>query len=139
MATEDDEMLENINVLPTPRIDRLIRKAFLGKRVSAGTSVYATAALEHVFAEIVRAAEGKRSHMKRGPKAIDRRILVAAIRTDPSLSRLFRGYTFAPEKAIKIKKEVLLTKADKSAAMEKREANKSKKAELAAVPAVDED
>jgi hypothetical protein len=145
MATEteatvqEEEMQVAHSVFPTPRIDRAIRKAFGGKRVSSGSAVYATAALEFIFSEIVRAAEEKRAGIRKGPKAIDRKILVAAVRTNPSLGKLFRSYTFAADKSIKIKKSTLLTKADKEAEAKKREEAKAKKDGKAAVPAVDED
>jgi histone H3/H4 len=126
-------------VLPVPRIDRAIRKAFAGKRVSAGSAVYATAALEAIFAEVVRAAEEKRAGIRKGPKSIDRKILVAAVRTNPTLGKLFRSYTFAPDKSIRVKRDLLLTKADKEAAQKKRAEAKAKKDGKAAVPAVDED
>lgn len=116
-----------------------MRKYFAGKRVSAGTSVYAAAALEAIFAEIVRSADEKRTSSKGRIKRIDRKMLIAAVRSNPGLARLFRNYAFAPESAIKIKREALMTKADKEVAMKKRESEKAEKKEKASVPAVDEE
>ena len=135
----DIETVSKKSTLPTPRIDRAMRKHFAGKRVSAGSSIYATAALEAIFFEIVRAADEKRTLAKGRIKRIDRKMLISAVRSNPGLARLFRNYAFAPESAIKIKKEALLTKADKEVAMKKRESEKKEKKEKAAVPAVDEE
>ena len=126
-------------ILPTPRIDRCIRKAFPGKRVSSGSAVYATAVLEHIFNEVVRSAEAKRSALRKAPKAIDRKMLIAAVRTNPALGKLFRSYTFAANNSIKVKKSALLSKADRDLESKKREDAKTKKKEKQAVPAVDED
>jgi len=145
MATEteatvqDEDVKAPHSVFPTPRIDRTIRKAFGGKRVSSGSAVYATAALESIFSEIIRAAEEKRVGIRKAPKSIDRKILIAAVRTNPNLGKLFRSYTFAADKSIKIKKFTLLTKADKEVESKKREEVRTKKNKKAAVPAVDED
>ena len=145
MATETEPTVQEEDVqvkhsiLPIPRIDRSIRKAFAGKRVSSGSAVYATAALESIFSAVVQAAEEKRAGIRKGPKSIDRKILIAAVRTNPTIGKLFRSYTFVADKAIKIKKSTLLTKADKEAEAKKREEAKAKKDGKAAVPAVDED
>jgi len=130
---------KNASILSIPRIDRAIRKAFPSKRVSAGSAVYATAAIELILNEVVYSAENKRVGIKRGPKAIDRKILIAAVRTNPELGKLFRSYAFSAEKSIRVKNDALLTKSDKESAMAKRLAEKAQKAEKAAVPAVDED
>ena len=71
-------------------------------------------------------------------KRIDRKMLISAVRSNPALARLFRNYAFAPEFAIKIKRDALITKADKEVAMKKRESEKKEKQEKQAVPAVDE-
>lgn len=127
------------SVLPVSRVDKCIRKAFPGKRVSTGMSVYTTAALDAVFSEIVRAAEEKRAGNRKGPKGIDRKTLAAAIRTHPELGRMLRSYVFLPTGAIKVKGDMLLTKADKEAAKEKRLKAAAEKKERENVPGVDED
>lgn len=140
MQTEEQpEEIQMQSALPVSRIDKAIRKNFVGKRVSSSTSVYTTAALDAVFFEIVRASEEKRAGIRKGPKSIDRRTLVAAVRSSPELGRLFRSYVFAPEKAIKIKRDVLLTKNDKEAAKKKREEVASERRKKAAVPGIDEE
>ena len=140
MSTEVESVPETTKkmVLPVPRVDRALRKHFAGKRVSAGTSVYATAALEAIFAEVVRSADEKRISAKGKAKRIDRKMLISAVRSNPALARLFRNYAFAPESSIKIKRDALLTRADKEVAMKKRDAEKAEKTEKKAVPAVDE-
>jgi histone H3/H4 len=141
MSTEVESAPETTKkgTLPVPRIDRALRKHFAGKRVSAGTSVYATAALEAIFAEVVRTADEKRMAAKGKAKRIDRKMLISAVRSNPALARLFRNYAFAPESAIKIKREALMTKADKEVAMKRRESEKQEKQEKQAVPGVDEE
>ena len=141
MSTEVESAPETTKkgVLPVPRIDRALRKHFAGKRVSAGTSVYATAALEAIFEEVVRAADEKRSATKGKAKRIDRKMMISAVRSNPALARLFRNYAFAPESSIKIKRDALLTKADKEIMIKKRDAEKAEKKEKQAVPGVDEE
>lgn len=126
-------------VLPVPRIERSIRKAFPSKRVSAGAAVYTTAALEHILKTIIDECETKRTSIKKAPKSIDRKILVSSVRSHPALCRLFRNYTFLPEKAIKLKKETLMTKADKLVDIAKRNASKEARKKKSTVPAVDEE
>ena len=141
MASAEVPIEEHVpaSVLPTPRIDRAIRKVFAGKRVSGGSAVYATAALEAIMSEVVRSAEAKRAGIPKGPKSIDLETLIAGVRTNPALGKLFRSYTFAGNKFVKVKKDALLTKADKETASKKRALEKATKAERAAVPAVDEE
>lgn len=136
---EGSEEIQMASVLPVARVDKTIRKAFPGRRVSSGTSVYATAALDAIFSEIVRAAEEKRAGNRKGPKSIDRKTLAAAVRIHPELGRLFRSYVFAPSGSIKVKADLLLTKADKEAAKQKRAKAAEEKKERASVPGVDED
>lgn len=143
MAEETTETSETTTettttLLPVPRIDRALRRAFPSKRVSQGTSVYTAAALEFVLSEIVRVSESKRASMKKPSKAIDRKVLMAAVRMDPNLSRIFRNYSFVPGKPVKIQKFQLLTKADKEAHNAKREAAKEARKAKKAVPGVDE-
>ena len=93
----------------------------------------------YIFSELVRAAEEKQSGIRKGPKSIDRKMLIAAVRTNPDLGKLFRSYAFAADKFIRVKKDALLTKADKETVSKKRDAEKANEAQRAAVPAVDED
>ena len=96
-----------------PRTDRLLRKAFPLKRVSSSSPVYLTAALESIFSTIIQAADDKRTSLKKPPKSIDRKILIAAVRTHPELGKLFKDYMFLPTSSLKIKKDNLLTRADR--------------------------
>jgi hypothetical protein len=99
--------------------------------------VYAAAAIESILSEIVIASDEKRAAGK--AKRIDRKTLIAAVRSHPGLARLFRSYAFLSETAIKIKREALLTKGDKEALQKKREQEKEEKKKKGAVPGVDED
>ena len=127
-------------VLPVPRVDRLVRKRFGSRRCSPGVAVYTTAALEHVFAEIVRAAKVEATASKK--KRIAKENLISAVRTHPGLARLFKSYAFASGVRLPYKSSELLTKADREAAEKKREEAKAKKVvakkAAAAVPGVDE-
>ena len=127
------------SALPVARVDKTIRNAFPGKRVSSGTSVYTTAALDAIFSEIVRVADEKRASNRKGPKSIDRKTLAAAIRMHPELGRLFRSYVFVPSGSIKVKGDMLLTKADKEVVKEKREKAAAEKQQRKEVPGVDEE
>ena len=140
MEVEDgSEEIQMASVLPVARIDKTIRNAFPGKRVSTGTSVYTTAALDAIFSAIVRAADEKRAGSRKGPKGIDRKTLAAAIRMHPELGRLFRSYVFLPSGSIKVKGDMLLTKADKETLKRKRESIAAEKEKRKAVPGVDEE
>ena len=122
-------------MLPTARIDRYLRKRFGGRRVSPGVAVYATAALDVIVAEIVRSAKAEATAAKK--KRIAKEQLVLAVRSHPSLGRLFRGYTFATGNKLAYKSTDLLTKADREAAAKKKSESSKKKA-AASVPGVDE-
>ena len=124
-----------------PRTDRLLRKAFPLKRVSSSSPVYLTAALESIFSTIIQAADDKRTSLKKPPKSIDRKILIAAVRTHPELGKLFKDYMFMPTSSLKIKKDNLLTRADRELAVKKRKEAKEAKeqAKKQTVPAVDEE
>lgn len=122
-------------VLPVPRVDRIVRKRFGSRRCSPGVAVYTTAALENVFAEIVRSAKAEAVASKK--KRIAKENLVRAVRTHPGLSRFFRSYAFSTGTRLPYKSAELLTKTDREAAEKKREEMKAKKA-AAAVPGVDE-
>lgn len=123
-----------------PRLDRSIRKGMPGKRVSAGVSVYAVAALDVLFSEIIQAAETKRASANKPKRAISRLDLVAGVRQHPQLTRVFRGYQFASNAtSIKFKADKLLTKADRAAAARKREAATAQKKKKQAVPSVVEE
>lgn len=137
VETEQVELFKKKHlILPVSRIDRVFRKHFPGKRVSSGTAVYSTAALQTIFTKIIAAADETRANSKKRAKRIDRTMLIKAVRTTPELARLFRSYAFAPEGVIKMKMTDFLTKADKEDVQKKREAMKAEK--TAQVPNVDE-
>ena len=138
-TTAGDTALEYHGILPVPRVDRTIRKRYASRRVSPGVAVYTTAAIERVFSEVILSAKAEATHAKK--KRITREHVVAAIRTHPSLARLFRSYTFVPTAKLQYKASDLLTKSDREMLKKIQESKKSKTAgRLApAVPAVDEE
>lgn len=125
--------------LPVSRIDRQIRKAFPGKRVSAGTAVYVTAAVEAILTELVTESEKNRAASKKSLKSIDRRTFIAVCRASPDIGRFFRNFVFAPKKAIRVQRCNLLNAADAAVAAEKKKASKREKEEKKAVPGIDEE
>ena len=122
-----------------PRIDKVVRKAFGDRRVSPGTSIYATAILAEVFKRVVTEMESKRTAFKKPPARCDRIALMMAIRNNPELAHAFRGYTFATNQRVKYASDTLLTKSDREAAIEKRARSKEAKKAKAAVPAIDDE
>lgn len=123
-------------VLPVPRIDRIMRKRFGGRRCSPGVGVYTTAALDSIFAEIVRTAKSEAFASKK--KRIAKESLVSAVRTHPSLGRFFKSYVFSSGQRLPYKSAELLTKADRELAEKKRHEAKAKKDAAKSLPGVDE-
>jgi hypothetical protein len=122
----------------TPRVDKIIRKAFKS-RVSPGSAVYATAAIEAVLSSAVSAAEKRRSGMKKAPVRIDRLMLMAAVRNDADLSKLLRGYVFSSNAHIRFNSDLLLTKSDREEAIQKRKRIAEEKHAKCDVPSIDAD
>jgi hypothetical protein len=122
-----------------PRIDKTIRKAFGGRRVSPGTSVYLTAALEAIADEVVQQADERRAAASKPKKAIDRLALIGATRSNPALAKLFRRFAFTSKEKTNFVADQLLTKSDRAVAQAKREASKALKLAMGAVPGVDGD
>ena len=130
----------SFSVLPVPRVDRAIRKRYGGKRVSAGTAVYTTAVLENVLLEVIMSSKKEAIASKK--KRISIQNLIAAVRTHPSLCRLFRSYVFSSGAKLSYKSMDLLTKYDREAVLKSRENRKAKKEQAIAskaVPGVDEE
>jgi len=126
-------------VLPVPRIDRAIRKRYGGKRVSPNSAVFTTAVLEHMFSEVLSAANAEATSSKK--KRISREHLIASIRTHPELGRFFLSYAFAPKTKVVFKADDLLNKADREVAKKAREEAQKKRSKEGSppIPAVDED
>lgn len=136
-------------ILPKARIERQLRNAFLGKRVSAKTSGYLTAAIEHIMKQILEGLRGEVADS--GKKTATRRDFVNVIRGDPSLARVFFDLIVSQGSApLKFDPLTLLTKADakkavaaKAIAVKKRKAAKllekaeGEKAVEAAIPEID--
>ena len=133
----EEEQSSGTAILPSSRVDRILRKRFAGRRVSPNVPVYTTAALSFVFTEVIKAAKEETAAAKK--KRISRETLIAAVRTHPELRKLFKAYVFSSGASLKYKAADLLTKADREAAQKKRgEIKKKKTPPSSAVPAVDE-
>ena len=113
-------------ILPAARVDAFLRSNLKTKRVSAGSSVFAAAAVEEVLKSIVEImAANATPRKKKGFKRLGRLDLIRAIRNDSCLSKLFRSYVFAPRGAqLKFDALRLLSKNDRQALVKKREAQK---------------
>ena len=113
-------------ILPAARVDAFLRSNLKTKRVSAGSSVFTTAAVEEVLKSIVEImAANAIPRKKNGFKRLGRLDLIRAIRNDSCLSKLFRSYVFAPRGAqLKFDALRLLNKGDRAALVKKREAQK---------------
>ena len=124
------------SILPAAHIDKLIRKRFGGKRVSATTARYTSAGLEHIFAELARAAgEEAKKDKKKHIKIVH---LMKATRSHPGMARFFRDYMFAPRARVDYQAIALLPPSERLAIRKQRMANKQKKKD-SEVPAVDEE
>ena len=113
-------------ILPAARVDAFLRSNLKTKRVSAGSSVFVTSAVEEVLKSIVEImAANATPRKKNGFKRLGRLDLIRAIRNDSCLSKLFRSYVFAPRGAqLKFDALRLLNKGDRAALVKKREAQK---------------
>jgi 16S rRNA G1207 methylase RsmC len=140
-------------ILPAARVDAFLRLNLKSKRVSAGSSIYATAAVEEVVKTIVETMVANAKPTKKGSKRMGRLDLIRSVRNNPDLSRLFRRYVFAPKgQQIKFDALRLLRKDDREALIKKREEQKMARtaaqkasagqacdARAAGIPAIDED
>lgn len=112
-------------ILPAARVDSFLRSNLNSKRVSAGSSIYATAAVEEVVKTIVETMIANATPTKKGFKRMGRLDLIRSVRNNPDLSRLFRRYVFAPKGAqIKFDALRLLRKDDREALIKKRDEQK---------------
>ena len=108
-------------ILPAARIDSFLRSNLKAKRISAGSSVYATAAVEEVVKTIVETMIAGAKPTKKGFKRLGRLDLIRSVRNNPDLSRLFKRYVFAPKGAqLKFDALRLLRKDDREALVNKR-------------------
>ena len=136
-ADEDVDCEEVYNsILPAATIDKIIRKKFGGKPVSATTARYTSAAIEHIFAELIRAAGAEAESDKK--KRIKMIHLVRATRAHPGLSRFFRSYLFAPRERVDYKSINLLPPKERVAVLKDRAA-KQKQKQDSQIPAVDQE
>jgi len=71
------------------RLDKKLRAAKIAKRVGSSASVFVTAALEHV---VLHALQSASDNVFGNKKRVSVQHVVAAIRSDPDLARLFAGF-----------------------------------------------
>lgn len=74
--------------MPVARIHRYMRKANLSERISGGASVYMSATMEYLLAELLSASSNVCEEMK--AKRITPRHLTLAIRKDDELHELLK-------------------------------------------------
>ena len=123
---EQNVDLEYTSILPAAFIDKMIRRKFGGKPMSSTTARYTSAALEHIFAELIRAAGEEATADKK--KRIKMIHLMRAARTNDGLARFFRNYMFAPKQRVAYKSIDLLPVKERVALIKSRkEKNQMKK------------
>ena len=144
-AEEEDETLEDCPklTLPSSRITSMLRKKLTGMRFSGDNGVFVTGAIEAVVNAIVQSIKAT-SDAGSGAgktKRADYKALIHAVRSDPSLSRVFAAYVFTPGKdhKLRISPKIFLNGEDSAAYDAKRAEEKAKRERSRAVPAVDEE
>jgi histone H3/H4 len=136
---DDVPVVENKNAnarLPSSRVDKVLRKKFVGKRLASATPKYVTAVVENILAEIAqRAGEAAKAE---GKKRATLQHLMRAVRADRGSSKFFRAYVFASANNMKFNSLALLNSKDREVALKKRAQAKEKK-DGAAVPSIDQE
>ena len=123
---EQNVDFEYTSILPAAFIDKMIRRKFGGKPMSSTTARYTSAALEHIFAELIRAAGEEATADKK--KRIKMIHLMRATRNKDGLARFFRNYMFAPKQRVAYKSIDLLPVKERVALIKSRkEKNQMKK------------
>ena len=116
-------------ILPAKRVDGVLRSNLKSKRVSSGSSIFTTAAVEELTKVIFQSMSENAATKKDGTFKRQTRVdLIKAIRGHPDLAKFFRRYTFAAKgNAIRYDRMRLLRKADRETLMQKRQDDKSKR------------
>jgi len=142
---EEEETLEDCPklILPSSRITAMLRKKLTGMRFSGDNGVFVTGAIEAVVNAIVKSIKAT-SDAGSGAgkcKRADYKALIRAVRSDPSLSRVFAAYVFTPGKdhKLRISPKIFLNGEDSAAYDAKRAEEQTKRERSRAVPAVDEE
>lgn len=97
-------------VFPVGKIHKKLKKGFYAERISCGASVYLSAILEYLTAEIFELARDV-AIITNGTNRISPRHILLSIRGDEELDRLFAGVTIAEGGVLPFIKAVLLEKA----------------------------
>tara|TARA_B110000902_G_scaffold240017_1_gene289160 strand:- start:289 stop:798 length:510 start_codon:yes stop_codon:yes gene_type:complete len=74
------------------RVEKKLRQAKIGKQVAGAASIYLTGVVEHVILKAVADA-GEQAAMRKSKRVTDAHI-IAAVRSDPDMARLFSGFCF---------------------------------------------
>ena len=74
------------------RVEKGLRASRVAKTFGSSSSIFLTAAMEHVVSEILKKADGEAS--SKHHKRLSLQHVLAAVRSDVDLSRLFADYAF---------------------------------------------
>jgi histone H2A len=75
------------------RVDKKLRQAKISKQVASNASIFLTGVVEHVIMKALENA-GDQAGMSKSKRLTDAHI-VAAVRSDPDLARVFSGFCFS--------------------------------------------
>ncbi|CAG5042583.1 unnamed protein product [Parnassius apollo] len=99
---------------PVGRVHRILRKGNYARRIGCGSSVYLTAALEYLAAEILELAA--KAATDNGKNRISPRHILLAVKNDDELNKMLEGVTISQGGVIpRIHQELLPKKTDKKA------------------------
>jgi histone H3/H4 len=116
-------------VFSISRIDRRLRQAKVSKRVSSNASVYLTGVVEHVLQTLL--AQSRDEVQLHKTKRITFHHIIAAVRSDPDLSRVFKSFCFTSTKETPKACNQILCNAEKLLRMQKKTETKSEERPIA--------
>ena len=117
---ENDADCDCVGILPATRVATMLKANMAAKRASQGSAIYAAGFIEYLFTTLIDAAdadanasetqsEGGEAKRKR----VNRLALVRAVRSDPTLSKLFSTFSFVSSERVAYDGRLLLTKDDR--------------------------
>lgn len=92
------------------RIEKNLRASRVAKSFGSSSSIFLTAAMEHVVSAILQAADSEASSKK--GKRLSLQHIIAAVRSDVDLSRLFSGFAFTSLSETGRAMDFILTKTE---------------------------